>query len=190
MSEEDDFFAPPPPPPPAEVACEAPPWAGAARGVLGSVVPLDLVLARTSRVAVVVSHLRVFPNGCTIPVEVQTAPGVELPDEGPFWGRRDLEPEVLRFGVELADGSRATTVDRSRMWDDDPPTGPVLSPGGGDGGGGTWRLRLWLWPLPPPGRFELVCAWPSEGIALTRAAVDTQLVHAAAQRAVALFAGG
>ena len=50
----------------------------------------------------------------------------------------DLAPELLRFGVQIADGSRATSLDfvRYAAAPDDPPQPPLLQPRGGGGGGG------------------------------------------------------
>jgi hypothetical protein len=66
----------------------------------------------------------------------------------------------------------------------------VLHQRGGGGGGASWSQRLWLWPLPPPGTIELVCEWPSEGIAETRVAVPTAPLLDAAAQAETLWPDG
>src|SRR4051794_6574451 len=60
--------------------------------------------------------------------------------------------DLLRFGVDFADGGRATSLDilARRERTDEPPAGPVLWRLGG-GGGGLWSHDIWVWPLPPPG---------------------------------------
>jgi hypothetical protein len=116
----------------------------------------------------------------------------------------EIPQEMLRFGVEFADGTKATnTVDQpvadlgggtmsvsnmmSRSEAPQAPAGPVLRLGGGGGGGGSWRQSIWIWPLPPPGRLTFVCQWPEANIDLTRHDIDAQLVLDAATRAQVIF---
>ena len=66
----------------------------------------------------------------------------------------------------------------------------VLMQRGGGGGGASWDFRFWAWPLPPDGPLEFVAEWPSEGIELTRAEVDSAVVREAAARAVTLWPNG
>jgi hypothetical protein len=95
---------------------------------------------------------------------------------------------MLRFGVEFADGRRATnTGGRGARPRDTEPAGPVLNDGSGGGGGGRWTATMFLWPLPPPGQLVLVCEWPAAGIPLTRTEIDGRAVHEAAQRAQVIF---
>ena len=61
-----------------------------------------------------------------------------------------LPDEMLRFGVQFADGGKATNTG-GLHYDEEPPPGPVMHGGGGGGGGGDWRQSEWVWPLPPPG---------------------------------------
>jgi hypothetical protein len=101
---------------------------------------------------------------------------------------QQLPPEVLRFGVQFADGSKATNVGGDLPHDPAvAPAGPVIVPGGGGGGGGRWHQSLWVWPLPPPGRLLFVCEWPAAGIPLTRFEIDAHLVIDAAARAQVVF---
>ena len=112
---------------------------------------------------------------------------------------------MLRFGIEFADGSKATnTADQPLVnlargtthtsigspASNAPPTpeGPVLQMGGGGGGAGNWRQNIWVWPLPPPGRLTFVCQWPQAGVELTRRDIEAQLILDAATRARVLFA--
>jgi hypothetical protein len=113
---------------------------------------------------------------------------------------------MLRFGVEFADGSKATnTADEPLANFEDGsthlslafqasgaagvPAGPVLrTGGGGSGGGGNWKQSVWIWPLPPLGRLTFVCQWPAAGIELTRQDIDAQLLLDAAKRAQVIFA--
>jgi hypothetical protein len=210
-----EFFEPPParPQPPRRERNRTPPWLGAPKGVLPGIVPLELVLARTSQVAVCVTRLGAYPSGFDL--DLVTMAGEEADELDPllFEGRRfrhrrrregveEIPEGMLRFGVEFADGAKATntagqplanlaggTMSVSTMSSDEPqePAGPVLSLGGGGGGGGNWRQSVWIWPLPPPGRLTFVCQWPEANIELTRYDIDAQLILDAATQAQVIF---
>jgi hypothetical protein len=104
--------------------------------------------------------------------------------------------ELLRYGVEFADGRRASnlgemlagaTVALPASGDEQPEPDPAnditLIPGGGHGGGRHSRQELWVWPLPPPGPVAFVCQWPRYGIPESRVEVDGQSIRAAAATA-------
>lgn len=195
-----DFFDFPEPEPGAERERPRlqPPWMSAPRGSLPGVVAVELLLARNERAAVAVTKLGAYPVGFEFDLLVLT--GDEDADEldpmlhGPMHrpGRRrdDAQRDMLRFGVELADGTRATnTIGREHWQWDEPPATPVLRTGGGYSGGGEWSQRMWVWPLPPPGPLAFVCEWPAAGIGLTRHEIDAQLVIDAAARSRQIFDG-
>jgi hypothetical protein len=101
-----------------------------------------------------------------------------------------FDDDVLRFGITYGDGRKATVFDPHPWWVD--PAGRatpdiVLMQRGGGGGGSSWDFRFWAWPRPPEGPLEFVVEWPSEGIELTRAAVDSAVVRDASARAVTLW---
>jgi hypothetical protein len=191
-----DFFKPPMSPPvETEQRYRQPEWLAAPYGSLPGVVALELVLARSDRAAVCVSHLGAYSTGFEI--ELLTLTPVERDDLDPLlFGphRRTgaqgdaLPPEMLRFGVQFADGAKATntgglpTHDPSSL-----PTGPIIVPRGGGGGGGSWQQSLWVWPLPPPGPLQLVCEWPAAQIELTRHQLDASALIDAAARARTIF---
>jgi hypothetical protein len=178
-----------------------PAWVRAPAGTLPGVVPLELVLARTADVAVCVTRVGAYPTGFEL--DLVTMAGGERDELDPhlFGGpgprgrplRRELQaggripPEMLRFGVEFADGTKATNTSRRPRPQDEPPAGPVLHPGGGGGGGGNWRQSIWIWPLRPTGRLAFVCEWPAAGVPLTRHEIDAQLILDAAAHAQLLF---
>ena len=147
-----------------------------------------------------VSRLSAYPTGLEFDLLAIAAPdaGDEVLDPmlfGPQSHRlrrrtvgSEIPDEMLRFGVEFADGRRATnTGGRGAPRPETEPAEPVLTSGGGGGGGGRWRADMFLWPLPPPGRLVLVCEWPAAGIPLTRTEIDARTVHEAAQRAQVIF---
>ena len=191
------FFQPPPVPWPAQAEWTAvPPWTGRAHGVpLGAAVS-ELRLASSDHAAVYVSYIDAYPEGFEL--EIRTSTNIayrELGREGdgpdvfgrhwPMVGeQRDaLPPQLLRIGVQFADGRIATNIGGH----DRPVDGPVLTPlrGGGSGSGdkSDFHQGYWIWPLPPAGPVGLVCEWPSTEIAQTRQEVDAQVLLDAAARA-------
>jgi hypothetical protein len=161
-------------------------------------VTLQLVLARTDQVAVCVTRLGAYLTGFEL--ELVTMACGESDSLDPFlFGARSLRrgrqtadgmpPEKLRFGVEFADGTKATNTSQPLgPQGNDPPPGPVFSPrGASGGGGGNCRQSIWVWPLPPAGKLAFVCEWPAAGIPLTRHEIDAQLILDAASRAQQLF---
>jgi hypothetical protein len=190
-----EFFEPPPPLEEPERLERSPPWRHAPSGTLPGVVALQLVLARTAQVVVCVTRLSAYTTGFEL--DLVTIAGRESHQLDPllFGGRSrgpqtgaGIPPEKLRFGVEFADGTKATNTSRRWGLHDDPPPGPVLNPGSGSGsGGGNCRQSMWVWPLPPPGRLAFVCEWPAAGISLTRHEIDAQIILDAATHAQQLF---
>ncbi|HST15493.1 MAG TPA: hypothetical protein VLJ44_11650, partial [Gaiellaceae bacterium] len=107
---------------------------------------------------------------------------------GPRHGKFD--DDVLRFGIEFADGRKATIFDPHPWWGDpERVTTPeiVLMQRGGGGGGTSWDFRFWTWPLPPKGPLDFVTEWPSEELSLTRVQLDSAVVREAAGRAEMLW---
>jgi hypothetical protein len=103
--------------------------------------------------------------------------------------RRDvLPPQLLRIGVQFADGRAATSI----LGHDRPVSGPIMDPlrGGGHGGRGESRFHqgYWISPLPPPGLVSLVCEWPALQIAVVCQQIDARVILDAADRARAMFA--
>jgi hypothetical protein len=93
----------------------------------------------------------------------------------------------FRFGLQFADGAKATGSPGGRPDRDSEPTGPVLYPFAGGGGPRSFVSRWWTWPLPPAGPLEFVCEWPALGIAESRAGIDAQLILDAARRSIQLW---
>lgn len=193
------FFedVPPAEPPPN---LRQPEWMGPPENVLGTPLPLSLVLARTDDAVVAVPRASAFPTGALLDVAVRLrSPSLELRRAlvhgGPFhraWPSDEsggAPPELLRLGVQFSDGRKATTLGWPG-WGEDPPAGPVLVPRGGSGGESAWDMGLWLWPLPPVGPLVLACEWPLLGMPLTTVQVDAALLHEAAARAETLWPGG
>jgi hypothetical protein len=183
-----------PEPPPAPV------WAGPPPNVLGAAVPLRLVLVRTSEVAIAVTDASAYPTGLSLTLSLRLREAIrdprfdpighqlmgELRGHGQTGGSSELPPELFRFGVQYADGRKATTVGNPFSADAE-PQGPILLPGSGGGGAREWDQSYWLWPLPPAGPLAFVCEWPVHDVALTRAEIDASLILEAAARAETLW---
>ena len=181
-----NFFEPPPPPERPEPQFEIPerkPWWGAPGNELGAVAPLRAVLARTDQVAVAIVGVTAYTTGFSMTLAVRSRSSLGGEGFDPMFGLSyghgatqlgtELPPELLRFGVQFADGSKATTLGSSVPWSlEEEPTSPILSPAGGSGGDFEWTQEYWLWPLPPPGILTFAIEWPSKGIELSLLEVD------------------
>ena len=106
---------------------------------------------------------------------------------GGFWRHPDArvtEDEILRFGVEFADGRRVLDMGGEPVGDDGRP-GIVLSPNGGGGGSATeHESGYWLYPLPPSGAVTFAVEWPAKGIPQTARVLDGSLLSEAGARAL------
>jgi hypothetical protein len=171
-----------------------PPWLGPPQGTLPGVVAFDRILAQTDKVAVCVTRVAAYPTGFEFDVVTMAASDQNELDPLMFHHHHrmrsgatdEIPPELLRFGVQFSDGSKATNAGGFHH-DPGPPSGPIMHSGGGGGGGGSWRQTQWVWPLPPPGTLTLVCEWPAMAIPVTRSEVDAQLILDAATHAQVIF---
>jgi hypothetical protein len=197
-----DFFEPPPPPDPEEFVRPKPkPWHGAPPNVLGGFVPERILLVRTERAVFTIQDITAYETGFSFTLKIKAQ---SLEDEFEEWDpfnaravhrRRssadpEIDPELFRFGVQFADGSKATNIGWPRWGygdEDEVPPGPVLLEGGGGGGGGDYRLGCWVWPLPPPGPVSFVCEWPARGVPFTRVEIAGERVREAAAQAEVLW---
>jgi hypothetical protein len=173
------------------VAVSPPAWLGPPHNVLPGIAPVELVIARTEETVVAIGGIDAYPEGFgfTLSLRLRTLSARE--EQLPYLIDRaayevDALPDAfLRFGVQSADGRKATNLDRP---DDDPegpaPDRPVLIQQGGGGGGAAWDMEHWVWPLPPAGPFAFVREWPSRGIGESRVEIDAGVILEAAGRAV------
>jgi hypothetical protein len=117
------------------------------------------------------------------------------------WGSLDaldaasFPDELLRFGVQFADGRKVTNMVMYPFVPEDLPADqPVMVEAGvgGEGGrlgrGAFWDLELAIQSLPPPGPLAFVCEWAARGIPEVRVEIDAGLVLEAAAAAVPFFA--
>lgn len=192
-----------PEPPPPAVESERPVWLGPQTGELGVAVPLGLVLDRTERGFVAVSHALAYSTGVSFDLVAHVAGLKPSEINGIFHdqhagraGVEELPDGFLRFGVEQANGTRVSNLGRHRFVEPGAsPSGPVLFQNGGGGGQSsgtsvTWSLGYWLWPLPPEGPFRLYAEWPVAAISMTYAEIDAAVLREAAGRAEKLWSDG
>jgi hypothetical protein len=189
-----------PPRLPEEPEHETPVWLSAPEGWIGGLVPFQELIARSEEAAVAVARIVAYPFGFELTLDVFTRSRSRdwMFDHRP-WSSGERPPEeLLRYGIEFADGRRAsdlgemlggTTFAMSASADEepDPATQMRLIPGGGHGGERHSRQELWVWPLPPPGPVAFVCQWPKHGIPESRVEVDAAVIRAAAEQAIELW---
>jgi hypothetical protein len=95
--------------------------------------------------------------------------------------------EQLRFGVEFADGRKATNLGQRRPPDDTAPSISLHPHGGGGGGGRSWQFGYWVYPLPPAGPLTLGVAWPTRGLPEQIHALDAAPITDAASASIVLW---
>jgi hypothetical protein len=140
-------------------------WRRQRMDLLPGVAPVALLLARTDDTVVGLTDVRGYPGGFAFLLrmrwDVVADPYEEVPWPFPNWGSPDpldgdlVPDELLRFGVQFADGRRVTNLDHYPFVPEE---------------------------LPPPGPLAFVCAWPRRGIPEVRAEIDAGLVLDAAAR--------
>lgn len=186
------FFELPParPEPPRQ---PTPEWFGPADNILSVGFPLDELLARTGRVAIRVHAGQAFPTGFEFTLMLNRREPRSGRLDNPIMHWHEVRPGelpegALRFGVELADGRKATVFDRlrHRPGEDPDPQAALMQRGGGSDSH-RWEIKFWAWPLPPPGPFTFVVEWPAEGIALTRVEIESAPIREAAAKAEELW---
>lgn len=206
-------FFPDPPEPTAPEEPEDyphPVWSGPPKDLLAGVVPMELVLGRSSTAVVVLTGVRAYPTGLAMNLGARTrgGPRRELNDEiFDHHRQRDGKDAAwqagrLKWGFELADGRRVTNLDPSPHMEqpnrdhhrphhrDDwkwEPDHPVLHGGAGTGGPRSVDREYWLWPLPPAGRLRVACQWLAQSIELSVHDLDAQPFLDAAARAQSIW---
>ena len=165
--------------------------------ILGEPVAINLLLARSPKAAVSVQHVTAFPTGFEFRVVARCRLDGELWDPmhglAGFRGRPgvtggEMSDEILRFGIQFADGSKATSLGPPMIGPSDKTQkGPILQHGGGSSGGPVAEMTFWVWPLPPAGPLVFVCEWPKYRIPLTRKEIDAGLIRDAAKLAIELW---
>ena len=179
-----------------------PSWHGPPTGELPIAAPLGLILARSDRGLVAVSHVLVHSSGFKFEL-VAHVRGLSANEAHMIFheqhagrvGLDELPKGFLRFGIELPDGQRVSNLEQPwrRTTPEQGPLGPVLTQAGSSGSntstntGVEWSLGYWLWPLPAAGVLRLFCEWPVAEIDLTSIEVNTVPLLEAAQNVARLW---
>ena len=190
-----------PPEPPEEEEYESPEWLGAPSGWVGGVVAVERVIGKSDKAAVFVTRLSAYPTGFSLVVEALVRSPLDLDGfqlhQPPGRVVDPVPDSVVRFGIEYADGRRASSlgggsfggssrhmyaVDDSAP-EPDPQRNLYLIERGGGGGETESDQDYWVWPLPPEGPVAFVCEWPALGIDETRTEIDAAVIREAADRA-------
>ncbi len=155
-----------------------------------SSVALDAVLAGDHEVVVFISGARVFSNGVDFMLEVRAR---HASDDGQGDMLGDVygqggQSDRLLLGIEFSDGRRCSNIVGPLDLDGaDSFERPLLTTGGGSGSTRFSETTLFLSPLPPPGDFRVVCAWPKRGLLETITVLSADHILDAAQRARVLW---
>jgi hypothetical protein len=151
-----------------------------------------LLLAKTEKLAIALIDVVAYTTGFTLRLAIRLHHDADVFD--PHELMRQLHgrsggtgEEGLRFGVEFADGRKATSLDLRRRPSDEPPEISLRSQGGGGGGGRGWQTGFWVHPLPPPGAITVALAWPARGIAEQTYSVDAAPIIEAAANSTVLW---
>lgn len=147
--------------------------------------PVSRLLARTPDLAVALVGLQAYTTGVAFQLAAR-ARGPEDPDGGNrlgdiFWEHRPGGPRFL-FGVEFADGRRASNLSRHGGGGD-----LVFHPGGGSGGFASVDQEWWLSPLPPEGPLRVVVRCPEIGLEETVVELDGAEIRRAGEAATVLW---
>jgi hypothetical protein len=193
------FPIPPSEPQPRAVRHAPPPWMAPPAYELPAAVTVGRFLHRSPTLVMAVRSADVFSTGCSLSLSWLIRRG-EQDDEdwaalhslffqfGPGPLRGQARTTGLMFGIELPDGSKASSRSnspygfRGNEKQPEPPT-VVLNNGGGGGGEDelTGTGTIWIWPLPPAGDLRLVAQWLDVGLEETAIVLDGgQLRDAAA----------
>lgn len=183
------FFELPPPSPDTPAPRRRPRWIAPPENELGVGVSTRLVLARTEDIAIGVIDLVVYSTGFALRLALRLAANAGDVDPRVLFMRMgrlgssaggSLPDDVLRFGVEFADGRRATNIIPCDRSVEGPPAISLIPRGGSGGSGGSFDFGYWIFPLPPPGRLIFAVEWPARGIELTRHELDAAPILEAA----------
>ncbi len=154
--------------------------------------PLRLVLARSGELAVALVDVVAYSAGFALRLVIQIHHDAAEIDprqvmfeiHGPRDAPRD---DQFRFGVEFADGRKATNLGPRWPPPDDPPPISLRSHGGGGGGGQRFHLGYWVYPLPPAGPLTLAVSWLARGIPEQTHSLEAEPIIAAAAGSIVLW---
>jgi hypothetical protein len=179
------FFEPSPPTPPRQAAHRPPPWVGPPENEFGVAVPVRLLLARTDELALALFDITAYSTGFSLRLGLRLHPDASIDPRGLMMqlhgGPMGGGDEQLRFGVEFADGRKATNVGPRRPPGEEELPISLTPRGGGGGGGLSFDVGYWVFPLPPPGKLTVAVEWPARGLPETRHELAADAILEAAE---------
>lgn len=145
------------------------------------VVPLDLIVHRTSDAALVLTHAEVFSRGWRLHLAGRLRPTAGVSFYGPGHGIVGREEGLL--GVEYADGRRGASLHGPGRRGD----GLVVVQSGGGGGPHEQDTNWWVNPLPPAGSVVLTVVHRAVRDGELRVEVDASPILEAATGVIELW---
>ena len=155
---------------------------------VGAPVAVELLIAKTDDVAVVVRHVAAYPDGFSFVLVIR----LRQPDAAVYELTRTLHfnprrgnrqsPEHLYLRVELADGRSLTPPYEGQPGDE-----PFLQSLGGNATAACVSVEFAASVLPTSGNVVFVCDWARHGIVGARASVAASRLRTAAARAQPLW---
>jgi hypothetical protein len=163
--------------------------------VLPGTIAAELLLVRTESAAVALGGLQCYPHGFAFSLHVRVRrleDGMDLLGDpfGRHYRFRGQTPtdQLLRLGIEYADGRRTATNAAQPAYSDAVPAGQLLlQPGSSGSSDRRWDGNFWVYPLPPDGPVTFIASWLARGVTESRVVVDGTGIRAAAGRAVELW---
>jgi hypothetical protein len=166
-----------------------------------AVVHLGKFLHRSPTMVLAVKAADVYSTGCSFSLSWLFRRGEQTDEDWaglqhlffhPGMGIRPgrAQQSGLMFGVQLPDGSKASTASQGPHALMEPgrrPEPPVLAMNNSGGSAADDEFAgsalLWMWPLPPAGEIRLLAQWLDLGLEETFILLDGGQLRAAAARA-------
>ena len=181
-----------------------PDWWKQPDDMVGGVVPNIFVVAKTDRLALVLSRILAFPTGFIVNLAILAHRDYKLPDFHPsrvnrFTDFRENRPGwaarrpggVLGFrfadGTAIASGEIGNPLQGTRSISEfatmTQPPEPFIACQGGGGHSRREDWSYWVAPLPPPGPVEVFVRWPAALLDESRIELDAEDIIDAADQA-------
>ncbi|MGB8650213.1 MAG: hypothetical protein WCD35_06090 [Mycobacteriales bacterium] len=163
------------------------PYTGPPQDEVGVLAMSSVVLARSSDVAVALRGVTAYSDGLLLHVVVLFAD--EQKQEQLDWSLQEYSrsPGRFRLGVQMSDGTRATTGTGDAPPVEAPGLKAALTLQTSAAGPLRWQGDYWLWPVPPPGLLVVGCRWSDRGIDESLVSLDSEVLRAAAATSVPVW---
>jgi hypothetical protein len=149
-------------------------------------VPIRRSVVASDGLEISLLNVVAFSSGFAFEIDIQGDSAKAYDVHGLEYFEGGPADSVFRFGIELANGQRATNLDRvtgtkrSGM-------GLIVYSTASRPGGRT--VNVWSWPLPPGRHAAFVCDWIVLGVDFSRVQLDATAIRAAGRRSRRLALG-